>query len=308
MNTRTGMMGAALFALPLACGAATQVVLLGTGTPAIDPDRAGPATAIVVNGTPYLVDFGAGVVRRAQAAVVERGIDALEPAKLRVVFLTHLHSDHTVGFPDLLFTPWVLGRKLPLEVHGPKGIANMTTHVLEAWRVDGDERAAKREEKLTLGSFPDGRKVNVHEIGPGVIYQDANVKVTAFATKHTMESYGYRFDSADRSVVISGDTGPAQANIDACSGCDVLIHEVHTHDWLSRRPDFQAYAARFHTNTTQLAELAAKAKPRLLILYHASISWRPIVDSQRSRPEVLLGEMMSRYAGHVVVGRDLDVY
>jgi ribonuclease BN (tRNA processing enzyme) len=110
----------------------TQIVLLGTGTPPADPDRSGPATAIVVNGTPYLIDFGAGVVRRAKAAVAERGITALEPTNLRVVFLTHLHSDHTVGYPDLILTPWVLGRRVPLEVYGPTGIKAMTDHILEA--------------------------------------------------------------------------------------------------------------------------------------------------------------------------------
>ena len=82
----------------------------------------------------------------------------------------------------------------------------------------------------------------------GVVYKDANVTVTAFATKHAMESYGYRFDTADRSIVISGDTNPTQATIDACNGCDVLIHEVLTLEWLAKRPDFQAYAAKHHTN------------------------------------------------------------
>ena len=94
------------------------------------------------------------------------------------------------------------------------------------------------------------------------------------------ESYGYRFDTPDRSIVISGDTNPTQATIDACRGCDVLIHEVLTHDWLARRPDFQAYAAQHHTTTTQLTELAKQAKPGLLILYHASLSLRPAVDSR----------------------------
>ncbi len=287
----------------------TQVVLLGTGNPPADPDRSGPSTAVVVGDTAYLVDFGAGVVRRAKSAVVDRGIAALEPTKLRVVFLTHLHTDHTVGYPDLIFTPWVLGRRVPLEVHGPAGIAKMTEHVLEAWRVDGDERAQRRVEGLyTVGSFPEGRAVNVHEIEPGVVYQDANVKVTAFATAHTMESYGYRFDTADRSIVLSGDTNPTQATIDACRGCDVLIHEVLTLEWLAKRPDFQRYASRYHTTTVQLAELAVKAKPKLLVLYHASIAWRPAVDDQRSRPEALLAEMTARYSGHVVVGRDLDVF
>jgi ribonuclease BN (tRNA processing enzyme) len=260
---------------PAASG--TQVVLLGTGTPPADPDRSGPAAAIVVNGTPYLVDMGAGVVRRAKSAVADRGMNALEPTNLRVVFVTHLHSDHTVGYPDLILTPWVLGRRVPLEVYGPPGIKHMTEHVLEAYRADFSARSQHYEEKLyAVGSFPEGHGVNAHEIKPGVVYKDANVTVTAFATKHAMDSYGYRFETADRRIVISGDTNPTQATIDACNGCDVLIHEVLTHDWLLRRPDFVNYAAKFHTTTSQLAELATKAKPRLLILYHASIARRPV--------------------------------
>jgi ribonuclease BN (tRNA processing enzyme) len=284
----------------------TQVVLLGTGTPPADPDRSGAATAIVVNGTPYLVDFGAGVVRRAKSAVVDRGIAALDPVKLRVVFLTHLHSDHTVGYPDLILTPWVLGRRVPLEVYGPSGIAHMTEHVLEAYREDFATRTKDRA-LYTVGAFPEGHAVNPHEIKPGVVYKDENVTVTAFATKHAMESFGYRFDTQDRSIVISGDTNPTQATIDACRGCDVLIHEVLTHDWLSRRPDFHAYAAVHHTTTSQLTELAKQAKPGLLILYHASISWRLALDAERS-PQAVLLEEMSKYPGRVVVGRDLDVY
>jgi ribonuclease BN (tRNA processing enzyme) len=101
----------------------TRVVLLGTGTPNIDPERSGPATAIVVNDTPYLVDFGPGVVRRAKAAVLSRGISALEPTNLRVAFATHLHSDHTVGYADLVFTPWTIGRRVPLEVYVPRACA-----------------------------------------------------------------------------------------------------------------------------------------------------------------------------------------
>ncbi len=119
----------------------TQVVLLGTGTPPADPDRSGPATAIVVSGTAYLVDFGAGVVRRAKAAVADRGITALEPTNLRVVFVTHLHSDHTVGYPDLILTPWVLGRRVPLEVYGPSGIKAMTEHILKAYSADFETRS-----------------------------------------------------------------------------------------------------------------------------------------------------------------------
>jgi ribonuclease BN (tRNA processing enzyme) len=287
----------------------TQIVLLGTGNPVPDPDRSGPATAVVVNGTPYLVDFGAGVMRRAKAAVVDKGIAALEPPNFRVVFVTHLHSDHTIGFADLILTPWIYGRRVPLEVYGPPGIKAMSEHLLEAYRADFEARTSEHARGLyTVGSFPEGHGVNAHEIGPGVIYKDANVTVTAFPTKHAIESYGYRFDTPDRSIVLSGDTNPTQATIDACHGCDVLVHEVQTLEWLAKRPDFQSYAAKYHTTTEQLAELATKAKPRLLILYHASIALRPAVNPRASSPEALLAEMSSRYLGHVVVGRDLDVY
>lgn len=283
----------------------TQVVMLGTGNPPIDPDRSGPATAIVVGDTAYLVDFGAGVVRRARSASIDRGIAALDPVRLRVAFVTHLHSDHTVGYADLILTPWVVGRKAPLEVYGPAGIEAMTEHLLAAYQADFETRMKDRP--LYSRAIPEARAVNARKVQPGVVYKDANVTVTAFATKHTMESYGYRFDAPDRSIVISGDTNPAEATIDACRGCDVLIHEVLTEEWLSRRPDFKAYASQFHTTTTQLIELATKAKPKLLVLYHASLSLRPAVDTERSTPAKLLDEM-SAYGGRVVVARDLDVY
>jgi ribonuclease BN (tRNA processing enzyme) len=281
----------------------TRVVLLGTGTPQPNPDRSGPATAIVVNDTTYLVDLGAGVVRRASAAATSKGIAALEPTRLRVAFVTHLHSDHTVGYPDLIFTPWTIGRRVPLEVYGPKGLLGMTTRLLEAYRVDIDTRTNPEGNQRT---FPDGHKVNAHEIGAGVVYKDPNVRVTAFQTAHAMESYGYRFETADRSIVISGDTGPTQATIDACRGCDVLIHEVHTPAWLAARPEaggappgtFRRFSEKYHTTTEQLADLARQAKPRLLVLYH--------YNSLSS--DELQADMMSRYAGHFVIGRDLDVY
>jgi ribonuclease BN (tRNA processing enzyme) len=274
----------------------TMVVLLGTGTPAPTPARSGPATAIVVNGTAYIVDFGPGIVRRASAAFIEKGVAALETVKLRVAFVTHLHSDHTVGYPDLILSPWTIGRRVPLEVYGPKGLKAMTEHLLEAYRADIDTRTSPEGNQ---SRWPEGHKVNAHEIRPGVIYKDANVTVTAFPTKHAMESYGYRFDTKDRSIVISGDTNPTQATIDACRGCDVLIHEVHTPAWIATRPDyFQQFSHKFHTTTPQLAELATKAKPRLLILYH----YAGITDQE------LYDEMLAKYQGHFVIGRDLDIY
>ncbi len=105
----------------------TQVVLLGTGNPSADPDRSGPSVAVVVNNTPYIVDCGPGIVRRASAAF-RKGVAGLAVPKLKTAFVTHLHSDHTLGYPDLIFTPWVLGRKEPFEVFGPAGLKAMTDH------------------------------------------------------------------------------------------------------------------------------------------------------------------------------------
>jgi ribonuclease BN (tRNA processing enzyme) len=272
----------------------TKIVLLGTGAPAPDPDHSGPATAIVVNDTAYLVDLGPGVVRRASSAYA-RGIAALEPTRLRVAFITHLHSDHTLGYPDLIFTPWTIGRSAPLEVYGPEGLKAMTEHLEEAYRIDIETRTNADGNQRDRA---EGHNVNVHEISAGLIYKDANVTVTAFPTKHAMESYGYRFVTPDRTIVLSGDTNPSQATIDACNGCDVLIHEAHPPTWIATRPPtFQRFAAKYHTTSAQLADLARQAKPRLLIIYHYP-----------NLPEDVFADMSTRYAGEFVVGRDLDIY
>jgi len=293
-------------------------VLLGTGTPVPDPERSGPATAIVVDNSAYLVDFGPGVVRRAKAAVLDRHIAALEPGALTVAFATHLHSDHTAGYSDLIFTGWTAGRHTPLEVYGPTGLQSMTEHLLQAYRIDIETRTNSEGDQR---SNPDGWKVNSHEIKSGVIYRDANVTVTAFPTKHALESYGYRFDTPDRSVVISGDTSPTEETINACHGCDVLIHEARAEEMFATLPeDRRSFGAKNHTTSEQLAALATKAKPGLLIVYHAWISWWPSVEAAgdqpvvlttgglHSTPDVLQREIGSRYSGNFVIGRDLDVY
>jgi ribonuclease BN (tRNA processing enzyme) len=172
----------------------TQIVLLGTGNPSPTPGSSGPSTAIVVNGEAYLVDFGPGVVRRA-AAAQQKGISALRPANIHHAFVTHLHSDHTVGYPDLIFTPWVVGRQGPLEVYGPRGITAMTDHVLAAWADDIEIRSGPIERPLLSG---DGYRVNAHEISQGVVYKDNNVTVSAFPVKHGewgARALGYRFQT-----------------------------------------------------------------------------------------------------------------
>lgn len=275
----------------------TQVVLLGTGTPNADPDRSGPATAIVVNDTPYLIDFGPGVVRRA-AAAFRKGIKGLEVKNLSRAFATHLHSDHTAGLADLILTTWVLERSAPLEIYGPKGIAAMTSHLLEAYREDIAIRLRGGEP-----SNKTGYKVIAHEIKPGVIYKDANVTVKAFRVDHGSwrEAFGFRFETADRTIVISGDCRPSQSIIENCNGCDVLIHEVYSTTGFATRPaEWQKYHSRYHTSSRELAELATKAHPGLLILYH-QLFWG-------TSEEDLLKEVRQNYSGKVVSGHDLDIY
>src|SRR5205814_100875 len=183
-----------------------------------DPDRSGPSVAIVVNGAAYIVDCGPGIVRRA-AAAQRAGVEALAANKLTRAFVTHLHTDHTLGYPDLIFTSWGQGRIEPLEVYGPKGIKAMTEHLLKAYEEDIFVR--------THGLEPtnkEGYKVNAHEIEPGIIYRDQNVTVRAFPVKHGSwaQAFGYRFETPDQAIVISGDTAPSPSIVDNCHGCDVL--------------------------------------------------------------------------------------
>ena len=278
----------------------TQIVLLGTGNPSADPDRMGPSVAIVVNDTSYLVDCGAGVVRRA-AAAARKGVTGLAIPKLKIAFITHLHSDHTVGYPDLILSPWVLGRKDPLEVFGPAGIKAMTDHILAAYSEDIELRINGLEH-----GNPTGYKVNAHEIKPGVVFKDANVTVKAFPVHHGSwrEAYGYRFETRDKVVVLSGDCAPSQSVIDNCAGCDVLLHEVYTQlGYEESKPDWRKYVTNFHTSTKELAELATKARPKLLVLYH-----QMFFGGEKDTEEGMLKEMREFYPGKVISAHELDVY
>jgi len=300
-----GLLTAGLLASYVALGQTnagnTQVVFLGTGTPRPDPQRSGPATAIVVNGSPYLVDFGPGVVRRA-AAAYDKGVKGLAVEKLDIAFVTHLHSDHTVGYPDLIFTSWVQGRDKPLRVYGPKGIQDMTNHVLLAWQADIDIRTKGFERR-----DPAGAVVEAHEIEPGMVYKDSNVTVTAFPVLHgdVPQAFGYRFDTPDRTIVISGDANPSPALIESCRKCDVLIHEAYSVDYVPAKvPNWVEYRSRFHTSTTQLAEIARKTEPKVLVLYHRGVrrAGGDISDEQ------YLEEVRRTYRGKIVIAHDLDIY
>jgi ribonuclease BN (tRNA processing enzyme) len=289
--------GAGALSTDLVGAGQTRVVLLGTGTPNADPERMGPAVAIVVNGAAYLIDAGPGIVRRA-AAAAQNGVDALRVENLDVVFLTHLHSDHTLGLSDLIFTPWVLERTAPLRVFGPSGTRSMTEHLLAAYeqdihiRIDGLEPANHT-----------GWQVDAREIAPGLVHQDENVRVTAFPVRHGSwpSAFGYRFDTADRTIVVSGDAAPSESIVEQCQGCDVLVHEVYSESGFARRPEvWQRYHAASHTSTRELAEIATRARPKLLVLYH-QLFWGTAESD-------LVAEVSRYWNGRISSGRDLEVY
>ncbi len=282
---------------------ATQIVMLGTGTPYPDPDRSGPATSIIVDDTPYLIDFGPGVIRRV-AAAYRNGVTAFGPSGINVTtaFLTHLHSDHTMGYPDLILTTWTMGRAGPLTVYGPRGFKAMTENVLAAWRVDIEARARRLR-------HPDAYRVVAHEFGPGVIFRDRNIVVTAFAVHHheIEHSFGFRFDTPDRAIVISGDTTPTQTLVDNARGCDVLIHEAYSMaSYAKLSPAWQQFRRTHHTSSQELAAIADAVKPGLLILYHRSNAGGG--ETGPDDEQELVQEIRQSYSGNVLAGRDLDVF
>ncbi len=276
----------------------TRVVLLGTGTPNADPTRSGPALAVVVDGASYLVDAGPGVVRQAAAAAEEHGLDALRPPALTHLFLTHLHSDHTVGLPDLMLSPWTLERTTPLTVFGPPGTADMAQHLRAAYSEDVRVRLDGLEPANETGWRMEGLDVE-----PGVVFEDERVRVTAFRVPHGSwtAAYGYRFDGPDRSIVVSGDTGPSDEIVRMCNGCDVLVHEVYASAGLRvRESAWQAYHTAFHTSGTDVGRIAQEAGAKALVLTHHLLWGAP--------PDSVIAEVRTHYTGPVYFGDDLDVY
>lgn len=274
----------------------TEVILLGTGTPYPDPSASGPATAVVVNGRVFLFDVGAGVMRRLRAANLPiNGPEAL--------FITHLHSDHTLGYADLILTSWVMRRRAPFPVFGPAGLQRMTNHLLAAYSEDISIRTNGLEHEVAAGY-----RVVVHEIRAGVVYEKDGVRVTAIAVQHGAwkDAFGYRIDTPHRSIVISGDTRPSEALVKAARGTDILIHEAYSESRLAPedRPggkDWPRYCREYHTSDIELGHLAERIQPKLLILDH-------LVRMGASDEELLAGVRAGGYSGKVVIGKDLERY
>jgi len=258
-------------------GIKTKLVMLGTGMPLPNPYRAGPSFALIVNGFPYLVDAGEGIWRSIAKAALVNGDEftkALSPEKLRYLFITHLHEDHTVGIPSLLLNPFKLDIPTPKEIYGPKGIEEMVRHIVSAWKIDIDEAVFD-------GYNPEGGRATGHAVlfkDHGVVYEDDNVIVEAYRTKHgsLTDTFAYRFTTNDRVVVFTGDGGPYHANIvDAARNADLLVVETVTEKNIQFAPwggdtvtAKKKEIFRFHFSPTVLARIANEANVKAIVLTH----------------------------------------
>ena len=293
----TSMNAFSAHAQPQASAANTSlrsaVVVLGDGTPVLSADRSGTSIGVVVRGTIYVFDAGPGVLRRLFEAQQRLGLGIVT---LGPVFVTHLHSDHTLGLPELLYPPGMPS----LRVYGPPGIQKMLNAILEAWAEDRQVRShSTMPRDNALAQQAGGATAT--EVTNGIVFRDSNVTVTAFRVAHGdwPTALGYRIEAAGRSIVISGDTRPTQAIADACNGCDLLVHEVYNGETPMPGGD-STYFRRFHTSATELGEIARRARPGLLLLYHQLFLG--------GSPADLIRQVGTTFRGPVISARDLDVY
>ena len=258
-----------------------KVTLLGTGTPFPNAERFGSAILVEGAGTKLLFDCGRGVViRLTQAGVSPKQIDAL--------FLTHLHSDHVVGIPDLWLSGWLLGRTKPLPIWGPQGTSSMAKHLAQAFAFD------IRIRQTAPNPLPaKGVEIDAKEIEQGEIYNDGSTRVSAFPVDHgtVKPAFGYRVDSAGHSVVISGDTKFCQTLVDFASGADCLIHAA----WSAGGKNPVPQSKRSIASAEDAARAFAIVKPKLGVVYHYKDE------------EGLGGAVRKEYDGPFVTARDLMV-
>lgn len=275
-----------------------RILLLGTqGGPRFSADRIGIGTLVQAGPEQLLFDAGRGVTTGMARA-------SIDPASVAKVFLTHLHSDHVISLPELLISPWVQGRLVPLRVWGPKGTRSMMQHFEQALAFDIHSRRDVYEK------FPaEGVRVESTDIREGVVYEANGVKVTAFLVDHgpVEPSYGFRVDYRGHSVVLSGDTRPSESLIKAAAGTDLLIHEVARDkqdpsligppDEIvpgSKQTRRRAKAiADIHTDGREAGQVFARVKPKLALFSHYDL------DRQ-----LTLALVRPSYAGPVEFGED----
>jgi ribonuclease Z len=275
-----------------------RVTLLGTGVPIPRPERFGPATLIEAGEHTILIDAGRGAtIRMFQIGVPIGQIDAL--------LLTHFHSDHTVGIPDLWLTGWLNGyfgaRQKPFHVIGPTGTTELMSHLEAAYSRDleiriEDEKLVRAHASITIEEFE----------ADGIVYEAGDLRIAAFTVDHGVAikpAYGYRIEYQDRVAVISGDTRYNENVVKFGTGVDLLIHEVAmAPPELCAEPHIQRIL-NHHTTPQQAGMVFARAKPKLAAYTHlvmlatASIPAPSIQD--------LIAQTRENYAGPLVVGEDL---
>jgi ribonuclease Z len=272
---------------------AIVITLLGTGNPRPTLDRFGPSTLIEAGAERLLIDAGRG----APIRLFEIGAAPMLSG-LTAVLLTHLHSDHVVGLPDVWLTGWMFGRRTPLEVIGPAGTVDLGNGLVRAYAFDVRMRRDV-DERLPAA----GAELRPRDVVPGVVLERGGVKVTASPVDHgpVVPSFGYRVDHAGRSVVVSGDTRYIESLITAARGADVIVHEVVSPDVERRRAQvspktIEGIIAR-HTPPEDAGRIFAAVKPRLAVYSH-------IVPSPATA-EDLVGPTRRAWDGPLEVGYDL---
>jgi ribonuclease Z len=275
-----------------------KVTLLGTASPSPRPDRFGPSTLVEAGDQKLLIDAGRGVPIRLWQVKVPMG-------KIDVLFLTHFHSDHTSGIPDLWLTGWLPApfgqRKTPFHVIAPVGAKSLMENLQKAYALDIKIRL--EDEKLP----PEGIAVDVEEFnGEGVVYEKNGVKVMGFEVHHgdaIKPSVGYRIEYKGHAVVLSGDTRYDENVVKHAIGADLLIHEVG-----AARPALMAVPAvariiAHHTTPKEAGAVFAKAKPKLAVYSHI------VLQSNAQIPEPTLDDVIAEtrltYGGPLEVGEDL---
>jgi ribonuclease Z len=272
------------------------LLVLGSGMPVPDPERSGPAYAVVIGERTFLFDAGAGVMRRAAAA-------GLHINGFTAAFLTHLHTDHTLGLPDVLFTTWTMGRRGPFPLIGPPGTDAMVHHLLAAWQEDIRVRIGGGER-----GQPAGPGVNVQETTGGVVYDSAGVRIIAIPVRHGdfAVALGFRIELPTRVIVLSGDTAPSEALAEAARGADLLVHEAYPEVRLAAedRPggeQWPEYMRSVHTSDVEIGAMAALAGVKSVLLSH-------IVWMGGTEEEIIAGVRRGGFTGTVRVAQDLAGY
>mgnify|MGYP001158494996 FL=1 len=274
----------------------TKLAILGSGTPNPDPDRMGSGYAVITDQAVYLIDFGPGIIRNAAQLSQNWGgkIPQMNVANFEHAFLTHLHSDHTMGIADLLLTPWVMGRSEPINLYGPKGLDQLAANTLKANKIDIDYRI-----NGTQPANKTGYKFIFKELDEGIVFENEEIKVEAFKVPHGdfEDAYGFRFTTADKVIVFSGDTGKSLKIAELAKNADILVHEVYSLEGFKKKTkDWQKYHSEHHTSTIEVGEIASLAKPKKLVLSHI-LFWG-------STPKDIMEEVRSTFTGNIIIAED----